>query len=346
VSSNSQNLIVLGLINYETGVVQCVFTYDDGVLPVPTFVDTTTILYNAVSQTFLPLDSAILGLDPIRLPSDGKVPFVDRGDVVVVHNTQTEQFTPANNSSTTLSRDRLAEAQITDNVGVSLPLSTYTIDLDTGVINWLDLTSIGLPIDVEHRIEDMSLVTDVQITGKLSLAQPLTHDYTATGETLVSNAVIHGDMFATVSEPFDQQTFTGEWSDILIGSDVLGELNVSQYPIIVDNLSCVEERWLVQFTNSTTVNIIGENTGQVLTGAPITLDIAPVNPATGFPYFSIQNEAFGGGWSAGNVIRFNTLAANKPIWFIRSISQGVPDNTDADALKFCVAFRGARDSVI
>jgi len=345
-SNGLSNLIVTGTIDYETGVVQVDFTHDNSFTVAPTFVSSESIVYNAVSQTFLPLDESILGLDPIRLPNDGRVPVFDQGDVILIHNTISENFTPASNSQDTLSRDRLAEAIVTDSAGNALSLALYDLNLDTGVIDWNDLSGIGLPIGVEHRIEELSLLNDVQITGKLSTSQPITHDYPADGNTLVSNAVIHGDVFASVSEPFDQVLFTGIWSDAIIGSDTLGELNVSQHPIIVDNASCVEERWLVQFVSGNAVNIIGENSGQVLTNVAIGVDIAPINPATSFPYFTIPNAAFGGGWSAGNVIRFNTLAANKPIWFIRSISQGVPANEDVDALEFCVSFRGSRNAVI
>ena len=36
----------------------------------------------------LPLNADILGLDPVRLPSDGRVPIYRPADVVVIHNTK------------------------------------------------------------------------------------------------------------------------------------------------------------------------------------------------------------------------------------------------------------------
>ncbi len=299
-----------------------------------------TLFYNATSQTFIPLDADVLGLDPVRLPQDGRVPIYADGDVVVVLNDQTTSGTYSNAEVTDLGRIRIAKVSVKDVAGVELAEAAYSIDLDTGLLTWVDLSGVSQPLTIVDRIEDMAVLTDVQITGTLGLSQPLTHDFPLIG-TLVSNAVIYGDLFAHTTIPFDQQTWTGEWSDVLIGDDVAAQYNNSQFPIAVDNASAIEERWQVIFTNTTTVNVIGENVGQILTGVPIAADIAPVNPNTGQPYFTIPLGGWGGGWAAGNLIRFNTLGAGAPLWLIQSVGQG--DATDPD-LTFCVEVRGDIDT--
>ena len=299
-----------------------------------------TMFYNATSQTFIPLDANILGLDPVRLPQDGRVPIYADGDVVVILNDQTTSGTFANTDTTDLGRTRIAKITVRDSAGVPISDAAYSVNLDTGIITWVNMSGISQPVTVVDRIEDMAVLTDVQITGTLTLSQALSHDFPLAG-TLVSNAVIYGDLFAHTTVPFDQQTWTGEWSDTLIGSDTPAQYNNSQFPIALDNASAIEERWQVIFTNTTTVNVIGENVGQILTGVTIVSDIAPINPNTSQPYFTIPTGGWGGGWSAGNLLRFNSLGAGAPLWIIQSVAQG--DATDTD-LTACIEVRGDIDT--
>jgi hypothetical protein len=139
--------------------------------------------------------------------------------------------------------------------------------------------------------------------------------------------------------PFDQATWTGVWSDRLIGSATSAEYNATQYPIVVTNAGAIQERWALIFDNTTTVRVVGESVGQIAT-LPITSPIAPLNPATGAPYFSVAAQGWGAGWSTGNVLRFNTVAANTPVWIARTVQPGPPGSgTDA----FRIQIRGDAD---
>lgn len=98
------------------------------------------------------------------------------------------------------------------------------------------------------------------------------------------------------------------------------------HPIIVTNAGAETERWVLRFTSQTNVELIGETRGLVFSGA-FNADIAPINPRTkvdgvgGVPYLVIPVAANGGGWSAGNIVRINTVGAIAPIWIARSIMQ-------------------------
>ena len=351
---------VQGYCDYQTGVVDLQFGswitaagneaepwYDvdaindsNGKIFVGESIFADTLFYNATSQTFIPLDAGILGLDPVRLPQDGRVPIYADGDVVVVLNDQTTSGTFSNGQDTNLGRIRLAKISVRDVAGVEISNAAYSVDLDTGIISWVDLSGVSQPLTIVDRIEDMAVLTDVQITGTLTLSQPLSHDFPLV-DTLVSNAVIYGDLFAHTTVPFDQQTWTSEWSDVLIGSGVASQYNNSQFPIALDNASAIEERWMILFSNTDTVDVIGENVGQILTDVSILADIAPINPNTNQPYFTIPLGGWGGGWAAGNLLRFNSLGAGAPLWLIQSVAQG--DATDPD-LTFCVEVRGDIDT--
>ncbi len=104
---------------------------------------------------------------------------------------------------------------------------------------------------------------------------------------------------------------------------------------MLTNKGTVTERWRLQFTSSTAFQLYGETRGLVGTG-DINNDFAPANPNfAGFPYFTIDKDGFGTGWANGNVLRFDTVGANFPIWFIRCTLNG-PDTVPTDFFRFQV----------
>ncbi|SMC28504.1 hypothetical protein SAMN02746041_03270, partial [Desulfacinum hydrothermale DSM 13146] len=292
----------------------------DGTVWVPRLVVPNTARYNVVVYVYMPLSADILGLDPVRLPQDGRVPIFRTGDVVVIHHTQTTTIsTPTNGQVIDTGRVRLSYAKLYDANGDPVPTDRYTVDLDAGTVTLTDVSGLTAPLTLEDRIEDMALVSDLQINGTLTLTRPLSHDY-PTG-SYVSSAYIVGDMFARVTNIFDQATWTGEWSDDRIGSEAGGTYNDTLYPLEVTNKGTIQERWAIIFTSSTAFKLVGEFSGQIALG-DINTDFAPMNPETQVPYFTIRADGWGSGWSTGNVLRFNTIAANHPVWVARTVLQG------------------------
>lgn len=294
-----------------------------------------TAKYNGVVTSSLPLSADILGLDPVRLPIDGRVPIFRKGDLIVVHHTATSsQMTVANGQVINLGRERLARVRLIDAAGTTINAG-YTQDLDAGEISITSISGWQQPITIEHRIEDMALVADVQINGELTIGQQLTHDFPI--GSYVSSALYIGDMYARVSRMFDQQTWTGVFADSPIGSSATGTYNKTLYPPIVTNRGAIQERWAIVFTNSGTVNVIGETVGQIMTGHSITQLLAPINPEQGVPYFTLDPLGWGQGYAAGNVERLDTVAANYPVWCARTTLQG-PATVSDD--KFIFGVRG------
>jgi len=334
-----------GTINYSTGVVKVRFGtmvtasgnesaiwYNAGAVtaegkifkPLPVYAD--QILFNAVAYTYLPLDSSILGLDPVRLPTDGRVPIYRSGDVVVVHHTAKQAVTPSNGLVVDVGRVRCAAMRVIDS---SVPVkvmaeSMYSANLDAGTLTFngtVSTAGLTAPYCVENRVEDMSLLADVQITGQLTLMRQLTHTYPA-NETKVSSALIMGDLQARRSLNFTQTTWASVWADAPSGGSPAATYNFAIYPVVLTDKSCIQERWAIVFDSSTAFRIIGESVGQIGTGS-VNATIAPVNPSTGQPYFTLDSAGWGGGWAAGNVLRFNTAAANYPLWMARTVLQSV-----------------------
>lgn len=354
VSGTIAGTLVSGTVNQDMGVVSVLFGewkpvagntgqpwYDAAYIDPedntrvwkPTKILPDSLRYSCVVTTNVSLDASILGVDPVRLPLDGRVPMVRPADVGVLHNTQTYALPdPAVASSVyTVGRTGLSDLWLVDDDGVRVDFEQYTVDLDAGTVTMsatLDLTGVPQPLVAKHRISDMVLVSDAQIDGRVDLAAPLTHDYDTAG-TYFSTALLFGDLYARVSNLFDQQTWLGQWADVVDGDPADAEFNAVLYPIEVLNNGAVTERWRIEFTSTTAFRCYGENSGLLIATGATGADFGPINPITLEPYFVIRHGGWGGGWAVGNQLRFNTYSAAAPIWLARTILPGAALTADS-----------------
>lgn len=338
-------LHVDGKIDYETGVVELQFgdyvldtsltadqklewwySADDvgAVQPLkiwrPWPVDPSTLRYNTVSYFYLPLDADLLGIDPVRLPQDGRVPIFRPGGFVVIGNDKQLTTTPNNGQTINFGRVRISRVRVVGANGQVIE-NGYTVNREAGTMYVADVTGWSMPVTIQNRVEDLVRLADVQITGRLGITRQLTHAYES-GESYASSALMLNDLKARVSVLFDQQTWSGAWSDSVIGAIADASYNDALSPIEVTNKGAITERWRLQFTSSTAYNLIGEHVGQIITGQSIVNDCAPINPATGVPYLTIRALGFGSGWTQGQLIRINTVGAIKGVWAVRTVQMG------------------------
>lgn len=324
----------------------------DGVLkifkPRPVYAD--TVRYNAVGYSYLPLSADIIGLDPVRLPSDGRVPCLSVGDLALIsHSTTHAVANPSAGGTVDTGLTGVARARVYDATGAALPPNRFTLEPITGVVTWanpLDLTGTTGPYTVEAMIEDAALITDADINGQITLNLPLTHDYPE--GALVSSAFVFGDLFAQTGVLFAQQAWTGVWSDERIGNPILAQYNVLQHPVEQTNAASWRERWMLLFTSTTAFRVIGETLGDItdaLGGAGFhdtSHDLAPINPLTGTPYFILRWPGWGSGWVAGNLLRLNLLPpAHFPVWVAQTV-QPSPPTEGLD--RFRLLLRGGVDA--
>ena len=331
---------VFGIVDYESGVVELRFgrrvpdsfaTNDNvtdlsylGIVGVKYVqiepVRADTLRYNASAYTYYPLNATLLGLDPVRLPNDGRVPIFRTGDFAVIGNTQSmSPATVSNGQTLNCGRVRLSRVRVIGNDGLVINTG-YTTNLDAGTVTFTNVSGYSQPVTVEHRIEDMAIVNDAQISGAITLARPSTHSYPVPG-SYISSALVVGDLNARVSTLFDQNTWSNAWADAPVGSSATGSYNDVLAPIELSNKGAQTERWAIVFTNSTSFNVIGEHVGVIATGN-ISTDLAPNNPATGVPYFTLRAIGWGAGWVGGNVLRFNTVGCAFPVWVVRTVQAG------------------------
>ena len=336
---------IVGVVDYETGVVTIGFggqvadsadlvdepwynpdLVRDGKVwkPEPVYADSLT--YACVVYSYIPLNASLLGLNPVRLPSDGRVPIVKPGDVLVVHNTQNEELAGTPTGGQVITLPRAADSiEIYDGSDPPLrvPSSMYSHEEGSATITidaLADFSAYTSPLVVMHRIENMVLVSGTQINGQISLSRGVINAYPVEG-TFVSSALLFGDLQARVYGLFDQKTWGNRFSDDLSGDPASATYNEIDHPIQVKNSGSVTERWALVFDSTEHFNIHAEKRGIVGDGY-ITQDCRPINQATGKPYFDMDYRGFGSGWAAGNVIRFNTSGAVADAWAVRTTLQG------------------------
>lgn len=308
----------------------------------PIYVKPDSIRYNAIAYSYLPLDKELIGLDPVRLPTDGRVPFVRKGDSIAITELKTlELSTNAPNDTFDLGFERLSDVSVVDANGLKVNTDYLDVDLDAGTLTlngMFDMSFYTAPLTAKYRIMDIALVIETDISGRVTLSTPITHDYSTAA--VFSSMLLAGDMQARAYNVFGQKSWGSVWSDSLIGDATTSQLQVTNNPIVVTNRDAIEERWALVFTSTTAFKIIGQTVGEIGTGT--TLEVtSPPNPMTGLPYFTIPATAWGGGWSANNVVRFNTSAAKYPVWIGNAIQQH--QGSSSDNYDFTVAYHANID---
>lgn len=263
----------------------------------------------------------ILGVDPAPyVHTVGRVQTFRGNDAMVIHHTQDMSPQTVSNAQTVnTGRTGLAKVRVYGNDGAEIAAG-FTVDLAAGTVTFDDVSGYSQPVTVRHRIENMRLVLEAS-EKQLKLARAL--DRTFPAGSKVSSVLMLGDLQARVHPGWQQQTWTGVFSNAPIGAGISADYNEAFYPIAVTNAGAITERWAIVFTTSTNFRVIGEQVGEILQGNTASA-CAPLNPATLEPFFSIPAAGWGGGWAAGNVYRFNTTGANAPVWLIRSIAPSAP----------------------
>lgn len=361
-----------GVINYDTGFVDIYFytkteitsgnrpsiEAQDWYLPeleyveasktyinVPYWIDPTSVRYNAVAYTYIPLDSDILGLSATRLPPDGRVPIFRVGDIGVIASSK-KHVLPSHVAGQTYDLDdqRISWCELEDSDGTKVSFDMYTVNYDFGKVTLSgDFALNGLvpPLSAAYRYQDIGLINDVQISGQVTFTKPVTHNYSK-DDSIVGSVVVVGDIFSRYTSKFVQGTWNSTWADEPTGQPITPNYNDALYPIEVTNKGSIQERWAIVFTDSTNYRIIGEVSGQIGTGS-VNTDCTPINPITSEPYFKIKKEGWGTGWASNNVMRFNTVAAMYPLWCIRTVKQSEPTTLSDN---FQIMYRGDIDRVI
>lgn len=298
-------------------------------------VDLTSLRYDISETVTLSPPPELYGLNPLRIKNGGVVNAFTAWNAISVQHTQTQVVTSPAPAQTYNARANARFVDITDAEGKSLwtvANTHYTWVKATGVVTInSDFTGFTAPFILTDTIGEIALVTEVKPTS-LVLAAALSQSYPI--GAVVSSVQNLGDLQARVGTVRDMTAWSNNWD--LDGDPATGNLNTVDYPIEVRNDTAVNEDWVLIFTSATAFRCVGKRLGQIATGDTLN-DFAPINPLTLLPYFIIRVGAFGGGWNAGEAIRFMTYAASKPVMLLRTVQSGHSQITTDRAV---LAFRG------
>lgn len=299
----------------------------------PRLVLSSTIRFNCVTTTYLPVDSAVLGLASERLPANGQVPIFDAGRLVAIHHTLTTTVTsPTAGATHSTGRTYLERIWVRDSTGQRLPADRYTANLDTGVLTWaapLNLAGYVGPFTIYNRIMHKCRLASADLSGRLALRLPLNADYPA--GSIVSAVLPCGDLQGRVERLFEQTAWIAGsdgsyWASSVTGSTPAAQYDSTQYPVEVSNRSS-RDRYAIIFTSASQFRVLSEHRGELARDISKNADFTLTNSLTGEPEFTLRAAGWGGGWSVGNVLRFDVTGAKFPAEIALTIQEGVHDGS-------------------
>lgn len=156
-------------------------------------------------------------------------------------------------------------------------------------------------------ISGSPVVTGLDIA--ITVSETIANNYTANGTTRVSSLIKPGEIKTSATTP------------IITSSS--GTLDTTTHPLILDNIGTVDEDWTITFTDATHYTLTGDSLGSVASGTTSS-DLAPSNGDFTKPYFTLEWEAWGGTWTAGDTVTFTTHPAAVGIGQKRVIPAATP----------------------
>lgn len=178
------------------------------------------------------------------------------------------------------------------------------------------------------RIGDLLRISDSPSTGGAGNEEWATVSAVSYGASfatidlaapLVNNFDIQNTLVSSIWSPGN---IAGTWSNLTVSS-VSGTLDtVTVGNFIVHNKGAIEQDWTLIFGDGVNYTVSGNLLGQLPAQGSIAADYAPINPATGTPYFTLKAAGWGGSFLMGDTVSFRTSPAAIPLWYRRQVPAG------------------------
>lgn len=200
------------------------------------------------------------------------------------------------------------------NASVSAGATSITVLTESAALNYFrnadtirisDKATIGASGNAEYAV----IVGTPSYSGDvatIALTAPLVSPYAASA--------------TRVASIYTTSNIVAGYSSVSVSSTA-GTFNAALPGIILDNRGTVSQNWTLTFSSSTAYSVVGATLGSVGAGT-ITVDYSPTNPAFAVPYFTLDKDAFGGTFAAGETILFTTNPANVPLWYRETVPAG------------------------
>jgi hypothetical protein len=177
------------------------------------------------------------------------------------------------------------------------------------------------------RVGDLVRVSDRPSTGGTGNEEWMTLsgvNYEPDFATLdFTSALVNGYATANtlVSTVYQQASVAGAWSNLALTS-AAGSFDAATVGnLIAHNKGAIEQTWSLTFTGQG-FNVSGNTIGTLPAMGSTSADFAPVNPATGTPYFTIKAAGWSGTFQANESLHFDTHPAAIAIWYRRQVPAG------------------------
>ena len=199
---------------------------------------------------------------------------------------------------------------------------TLNENITGGVTNSFDVlfdTSSGVNDGDEIHLDDGTNEEFVTLdsTSGVSWAANVATLTIASAGTVINSYPITTTIVGSVIDLSVVNATTDAWVES--GS---GTYDESTYPVVVYNEGTVEDSWTLTFTSSTNFSVAGTATGAITSGS-ISSDYQPVNGSS--YYFKIDTLGWGGTWTLGDTITFDTHHSAKSLW----VKEVVPAAADS-----------------
>ena len=156
----------------------------------------------------------------------------------------------------------------------------------------------------------------VTLTGVVYGADYATFDFTPA----LANA--YGTSATLVSGVYQQASVAGSWSNLAVTSASGSCDTATVGNLVAHNKGAIEESWTLTFTGPGSFTVSGATVGALPAGGSTSADYAPLNPATGTPYFTLKAAAWSGTFQPNDQMRFDTHPAVIPVWYRRQVPAG------------------------
>lgn len=178
------------------------------------------------------------------------------------------------------------------------------------------------------RVGDLIRVSDRPSTGGAGNEEWVTLTGVAYGPdyatldfspALVNDYAIQPTLVSTV---YQQASVAGAWSNLAFTSAAGSFDSATVGNLVAHNKGAIEQAWTLTFTGQGDFNVSGNTVGALPAMGSTSADFAPVNPATGTPYFTIKAAGWSGTFQANENLHFDTHPAAIPIWYRRQVPPG------------------------
>lgn len=166
-----------------------------------------------------------------------------------------------------------------------------------------------------HTIDGAPVVADTQLT--LTIAGQLANDYTTAAASRVASVIDYGIIEGSVDNWVESGSFT--YDEVT-------------YPVLVDSIGGREQTWTLTFGTGGAFTVSGDTIGGVGAGTTGS-NFAPVNTATGKPYFTLYAAGHGGTPAPGDTIVWQTHPPVAP-WYAKRVLPAGATGTTGNRVDF------------